>query len=367
MNRSLLLEAFSSTSIPYGQLVVATEFIHPERGIIQCLAASPLAASLANSGRLVQMRKFRSQDVRTHSAGNDLFEESVLSTASFVDSTGRTAGLGIAAPVEDTRGLTSAQQAIAEWSAQLRTRRVLLADPGRLCPVDNSCREAVHNAAQSFAKMGDTVLWVGPASSMEQTLAQPYAQVETVHQARSLQVSNPTRLSFVLQPCTSVENALAILKVLRERFPRLRGQHPDQWCYRQSDRWDSVRSVARTCDLLLIVGDASTEEERDVKRAVVGATCRVEVLAHPAELQCSWLFGAATVGIVPAVSCPSGAVPRLVDVLAGLGPVSVLHQQTSTTVVSGAFVGEGRRRRSMIQPRAAYDARSSGWLPAHAS
>ncbi|MFJ3176772.1 hypothetical protein ACIPJK_39650 [Streptomyces roseus] len=366
MNRSLLLETFSSTSIPYGQLLVATEFIHPERGRIQCLAASPLAASLASSGRLVQMRKFKSQDVRNYSTGNDLFVDAVLSTASFVDSTGRTAGLGVAAPAEDTRGLIFAQRAIAEWSAQLRTRRVVLTDPERSCAVDSSCHEAAHNTAQLFAKMGDTVLWVGrvPASSREQLLAQPHARVETVQQARSLRVSNPSRLSFVLEPCTSVEDALAILKVLRDRFPRLRGQHPDQWCYRQSDRWDSIRSAATTCDLLLIVGDPSAEEEQDVKRAVAGWPCRVEVLAHADELQCSWLSGAATVGIVPAASCASGAVPGLVDALAGLGPVSVLHQQTCTTVVSNTFVGEGRRRLSMTQPRAAHDVCSSGWSSA---
>ncbi|MFB7175974.1 hypothetical protein ACFCYM_34995 [Streptomyces sp. NPDC056254] len=314
------------------------------------------------------MRKFQSEDLRGRSTENDLFLESVLSVATFFDSTGRTAGLGVAAPAEDTRGLIFAQRAIAEWSAQLRTRRLLLTELGQACQASSPCREAVNDTAQSFAEAGDTVLWVGQltGSSKERPLVHPHVRVETVQQARSLRVSKPSRLSFVLQPCTSVENADAILKVLRERFPRLRGQHPDQWCYRQSDRWDTVRSTARGCDLLLIVGEPSPEEERRIERAIEGSPCRVETLAHAAELQSYWLFGAATVGIVSTASCPSGAVPGLVDALAGLGPVSVLQQQVSTTVVSAAFLGTGRRRRAMIEPRASHDVSSSEWLSARA-
>ncbi|MER5418117.1 hypothetical protein [Streptomyces virginiae] len=356
MDRSLLLESFSSTRIPAGQLAVATEFMHPDRGRITCLAASPFAASLASSGRLVQMRKFQARDSKLHSDEDYISVESVLSVASFVDSTGRTAGLGVAAPAEDTRGLLYAQRALAEWSAQLQTRRVVITDPGRVCLVDNSCREAAYSAALSFAQAGDTVLWIGraPSGLGEQPLTQSHARVETIQQARSLRVKNPMRLSFVLQPCSSVEYALAILKILRDRFPRLRGQHPDQWCYRQSTRWDSVRSAARSCDLLLIVGDPPIEEEQNVRQSVAGLPCQIEVLSHAAELRCAWLSGAATVVIVPTESCPYGAVLGLVDVFAGLGPVSVLHHQSSTRAVSDAFVGSGRWRRSMIQHQSAY-------------
>src|SRR6188508_2443639 len=65
--------------------------------------------------------------------------------------------------------------------------------------------------------------------------------VESVEDARVLQVQRPETLAFVTQTTLSVDDTLAIVEALRQRFPQLQAPRIDDICYATQNRQDAVK------------------------------------------------------------------------------------------------------------------------------
>ncbi|GLZ30096.1 hypothetical protein Lesp02_22860 [Lentzea sp. NBRC 105346] len=223
-------------------------------------------------------------------------------------------GLGVAAHEDDESGLDAAEQLVETWSAVLRTRRVLIA---ATTPEDSPLATALVRVRE-FAARGDTVILIGrraaPLTGVATVLVSRVEDVATVDGV------DPERLSFVVLPGIPVEDAAVILAALRRRFPRLRGQHPDEFCYAASDRREALRSVASASDLLLVCG--WTED-------VPHTHGQVRELSDVGRLRAHWLVQAATVGIAPG---DPALVDEVIEVLRGLGPLSVVRRRVTTEV-----------------------------------
>ncbi|MFD5467517.1 hypothetical protein ACFWIQ_32565 [Kitasatospora sp. NPDC127059] len=156
------------------------------------------------------------------------------------------------------------------------------------------------------------------------------ARVRDVDAARAFLAADPERLSFVQYPCAAVEDVARILTVLRVRFPLLRGQHPDQWCYRASDRRHALLAVARSSDLLL-VSDGDAE---------VPSTGAVPVVTYTGlhVLSPERIASAATIGLVSPLRTGAGdrrdATDEVIAALGGLGPLSVVRYSVLTRVAT---------------------------------
>ena len=190
----------------------------------------------------------------------------------------------------------------------------------------------VHTEARRFAARGDTVLLIGHAGheEVDGTLGEAPAAtilVEDAAQAATVTVPDPERVSYLTQTTLAVDETAEILGVLRSRFPFLKGPAAADICYATTNRQESLSSVAADADLVLVVG--STNSSNSLR--LVEIARRAGVLAHliddANDIRPEWLDGVRTVGVTAGASAP----PRLVDeVVAALGPVTVLERETST-------------------------------------
>ena len=187
--------------------------------------------------------------------------------------------------------------------------------------VDATCPlvAAGHEDVRRFAGRGDTVVVLGPRDHAAGSTFVAQAPDEATFDLAG--VADPDRVSFVVQPGAPVEDAVSLLAALRARYPRLRGQHPDRWCYAASDRAAEIRAAAAESDVTIIAG-----------------TCEGTEGAHPiedvGELRAEWLTHAATVALVAGVSAPPGLVSALTDALSGLGPLSTVRRTVTTEVAA---------------------------------
>lgn len=144
--------------------------------------------------------------------------------------------------------------------------------------VDTTCPLAAlaHRDVEAYAHRGDTVVlmtgardtageWVSVSQAPESVLT-----MRNAAQASELQRFgvDPERLSLVVQTGIPVDDAAGMITALRDRYPRVRGQHYDALCYAADDRAAAVRSVAGAVDLTLVLGaaddpDAGRAGERD--------------------------------------------------------------------------------------------------------
>ncbi|MCX4744119.1 hypothetical protein OG455_01085 [Kitasatospora sp. NBC_01287] len=378
MNRSLLTEEFATTAAGSDGITVVTSFNHPQRGVVRCPAAPLLAAWLVRRGARVVLAALE-PDAVTRPSGPPRRTGGVLVGSSYRDLDGRVVGLAAAAAADQDVSLV--RLAVDTWSQVIRTRRVLVPLAPRACaagaPVPRpqrgaaagsppvaaagtGCRAAVAawESVRAGRGRGDTVLLVGAGAGAGTGTDEPWAggpsgpllRVPTVEQARRLEVADPARLSYAIRPCSVIEDVTEVLHVLRARFPLIRGPHPDQWCYAASRARAAVRLAAAASDLVLLLGGeggggggggAGADDRCDHD---LPAAQRVLAPVGLGDLDPKELGAAATVavidrleGAVRGVGCPALGVTDLIEVLSGLGPLSVVHYRVQADVSTNIY------------------------------
>ncbi|MFI5533820.1 hypothetical protein ACIA8O_35325 [Kitasatospora sp. NPDC051853] len=373
MHRSTRTEFFRTEGAPTDQVTVVTAFDHPARGTVHCPAAPLLAAWLEALGI-----PHRTGPVALRGAAEPAERHQGrpgLLATSYLDPSGRPVGLAAAAPA---RLAGAARRAVLGYTAVLKTRRVLLPAPPAPCTAwppaatprprpaappasppapppaavgplaagrAGACSAAgqARRTADGRLAEGETLLLVGAGTGAYGT-GLPRAvlpghpeelTVGTVEQAERIAPADPARLAFVTVPCTPLQEVREIVTVLRRRFPTLRGQHPDQWCYRASDLRDAAESAARQSDLVLLLG-AFGPVLPDWLPA--GRTVRPGGLAG---LRPELLAEAATLTVLEPVPGPAGSLTTsgLLTVLSGLGPLSTVDRRAASEVRGGPAAG----------------------------
>ena len=337
MNRTLLFQVLNTgPTLTRGRVAVLDRFAHAERGAVRCPAAAALAADLGE--RLGRGAAVTRGEVVAGSDGG-----SVTVCVTYLDRDGHAIGLAAAVRTHDYEAIDVVQQTMRSWAAAMRTRRVLIADRPDCATGECPHHRMAHASVLDFTHRGDKIVLIadrhrGRLVAAELATAARNAGGSAIVVGDPADVASlaakvdPEALSFVLVPGIRIEAAMPILYTLRERFPRLRGQHPDEYCYAASDLHESVRTVAEASDRLLVVS-ASAQEAMSV--ADVHGVPWHQILG-PADLRPPHL-AAGTLGLVVAGSAAdSGAgdsileVSDLLDLLAGLGPLSVRRRSVRT-------------------------------------
>ena len=208
------------------------------------------------------------------------------------------------------------------------------AERRELAVIDATCPlvTKVHAEARRFATRGDTVLLIGHAGheEVEGTLGEAPEHtilVADVAQARVVTVPDPTRVSYLTQTTLAVDETEEIVAVLRSRFPRLRGPATDDICYATTNRQHALSSVAADADLVLVIGSTNSSNSVRLVELARRAGTPAYLIDDAGDIRPEWLAGVRTVGVTAGASAPPGLVD---EVVAALGPVTVLERETAT-------------------------------------
>jgi 4-hydroxy-3-methylbut-2-en-1-yl diphosphate reductase len=182
----------------------------------------------------------------------------------------------------------------------------------------------VHMEARRFAAQDRTILLIGHEGHEEVVGTTGQAPdrtilVGSIQEARTIQVPDPDRLSFLTQTTLSVDETDEIVSVLRRRFPSIEGPPTDDICYATQNRQDAVRSIASRCDVMLVIGSRNSSNSNrlaELSKELGPPSFLVddETMVDP-----RWLAGAATVGLTSGASAPERLVERMLSFLAGEG------------------------------------------------
>ncbi|MGH2546096.1 MAG: 4-hydroxy-3-methylbut-2-enyl diphosphate reductase [Actinomycetota bacterium] len=186
----------------------------------------------------------------------------------------------------------------------------------------------VHLEARRFATDGSTILLIGHEGHEEVIGTSGEAPdhirlVGDVEEARSVEVTDPGRVSYLSQTTLSVDETNEIIDVLRERFPDIQGPPRDDICYATQNRQDAVKEVAGRADALLVIGsDNSSNSNRlvEVSRAMGTPAYLID---DETEIEEAWLDGAETVGVTSGASAPEWLVDRVLGWLRDRGATEI--------------------------------------------
>ena len=206
--------------------------------------------------------------------------------------------------------------------------------------VDATCPlvTKVHAEARRFAERGDTVILIGHEGheEVEGTLGEAPDRtvlVSTPEQARTVDLPDPRRVSYLTQTTLAVDETAEVVAALRERLPDLRGPASDDICYATTNRQRALAAVAERSDLVLVVGSVnSSNSQRLVELARRNGT-PAHLVDDATGIRPEWLAGVRVLGLTAGASAPPRLVDEVLGALAGLGPVAVAQREVTRETI----------------------------------
>jgi 4-hydroxy-3-methylbut-2-enyl diphosphate reductase len=196
----------------------------------------------------------------------------------------------------------------------------------KLRVIDATCPlvTKVHLEAVRFAASGATILLIGHRDHDEVigTMGEAPAQtlvISTPQEAREVHVPDPERLFYLTQTTLSLDDARAIIEVLKQRFPKIQGPAAQDICYATENRQQAVKHIAPLADLLLVVGSDNSSNSKRLVEVGANAGLQGHLIDDETQVQPGWLEGVNTVAITAGASAPEVLVQRVVGRLRHLG------------------------------------------------
>ncbi len=190
----------------------------------------------------------------------------------------------------------------------------------------------VHHEAKRFAREDYDILLIGHEGheEVEGTAGEAPGHVQLVDGVDGIKnatVRDEKKVIWLSQTTLSVDETLATVASLKQKFPLLQDPPSDDICYATQNRQQAIKQIAPQADLVLVVG--STNSSNSVRLVEVSKEYGAKnayLLDFASEVNEEWLVGVETIGVSSGASVPEILVDDLLDWLAqrGFGDVQTV-------------------------------------------
>jgi 4-hydroxy-3-methylbut-2-enyl diphosphate reductase len=186
----------------------------------------------------------------------------------------------------------------------------------------------VHVEAKKFAAEDYTIVLIGHAGheEVEGTMGEAPGHIVLIEDEAgvdALDVADPEKVAYISQTTLSVDETLAIITRLRQRFPAITGPRTDDICYATTNRQAAVKQLARESDLVLVIGSRNSSNSNRLVEVAREHGADSYLIDNQSQVREEWLEGKRVVGITSGASAPEELVQRLVAHFRNLGTEDV--------------------------------------------
>ncbi len=183
----------------------------------------------------------------------------------------------------------------------------------------------VHHEARRFATDDYDILLIGHAGheEVEGTAGEAPGNIQLVESPEDVAnvvVRDPAKVAWLSQTTLSVDETMAVVAAIRERFPQLLDPPSDDICYATQNRQMAIKEISRAADLVIVVGSGnSSNSVRLVEVALEAGAKAAYRVDDASEIDEAWLDGVATVSVTSGASVPEDLVEGVLTFLADRG------------------------------------------------
>ncbi len=116
------------------------------------------------------------------------------------------------------------------------------------------------------------------------------------------------RFGIIAQTTQSIERVWHLAALIRHRFPDSEMRLVDTVCIPTKLRQQAADDLARRCDVIIVVGGATSNNTLELATACRRHCGRVFHVQRAADLRAEWLAGARVVGITAGTSTPEAVI-----------------------------------------------------------
>ena len=220
------------------------------------------------------------------------------------------------------------------------------ANQRKMISIDATCPlvTKVHNETVRHYNLGRHILLVGHKNhpevtgTMGQVPKEFVTLIETEEDALNVEVSETKKIAYATQTTLSLDDTAAILKILKLRFPDIKGPNSEDICYATTNRQTAVKSMAKLCDIILVIGAKNSSNSLRLVEVAIAHGVKVAKLIPDIETLEEFLntFEAHTapnIGLTAGASAPETLVQVLISKLKKNFEVNLLdHEVTKENV-----------------------------------
>jgi len=220
------------------------------------------------------------------------------------------------------------------------------ANQRNMISIDATCPlvTKVHNETVRHYNLGRHILLVGHKNhpevtgTMGQVPKEFVTLIETEDDALNVKVSETNKIAYATQTTLSLDDTAAILKILKLRFPDIKGPNSEDICYATTNRQTAVKSMAKLCDIILVIGAKNSSNSLRLVEVAIAHGVKVAKLIPDIETLEEFLntFEAHTtpnIGLTAGASAPETLVQVLISKLKKNFEVNLLdHEVTKENV-----------------------------------
>ncbi|CAB4916375.1 unannotated protein [freshwater metagenome] len=209
----------------------------------------------------------------------------------------------------------------------------------------------VHAEARRFAAEGYQIILIGHEGHEEVVGTTGEAPdvitlVQDPKEAAEVELNPDDKLIWLSQTTLSVDETIATVDVLQNRFPNLVSPPSDDICYATQNRQAAVKAISPECEVVIVVGSGNSSNSVRLAEVAVEAGAKSSYRVDGAdELQEAWFENATTIGLTSGASVPEILVQDVIAWLAERGYIDV--EEITTTVEKLVFALPPELRREM--------------------
>jgi 4-hydroxy-3-methylbut-2-enyl diphosphate reductase len=183
----------------------------------------------------------------------------------------------------------------------------------------------VHHEAKRFAGDDYDILLIGHEGheEVEGTAGEAPEHIQLVQSpadVASIEVRDPAKVAWLSQTTLSVDETMATVEAIRQRFPQLLDPPSDDICYATQNRQLAVKEIAHDADLVIVVGSAnSSNSVRLAEVALEAGATAAHRVDDASEIDEAWLAGVDKVSVTSGASVPEALVDGVLSYLAERG------------------------------------------------
>jgi 4-hydroxy-3-methylbut-2-en-1-yl diphosphate reductase len=198
--------------------------------------------------------------------------------------------------------------------------------------VDATCPlvSKVHREAENLNKAGYHLILIGHENHPEVvgTMGQlPKGSIDLIQnedEAKNYDFNLYDKIAFVTQTTLSVDDTKDMIKILKERFPKIKEPLKEDICYATTNRQMAVKNIAKKCDMFFVIGSRNSSNSVRLVEVAKKSGCSNSQLIHSeSKIPYDLIEGSKIIGISSGASAPEILVNNFINELKNKFTVSI--------------------------------------------
>ena len=155
----------------------------------------------------------------------------------------------------------------------------------------------VHIEVGKFAKSGMDAILIGHAGhpEVEGTMGRFDTNfggrihlVEDASDVENLNFGADKELAFVTQTTLSMDDTAQAINALKDKFPQINAPRKDDICYATQNRQDAVKSLAKECQIVLVVGSPNSSNSNRLRELAERLGAKAYLIDNAGQMDKAW-------------------------------------------------------------------------------